>query len=221
MQPTTLVCSSPPGSRATQGASPLNMSSLNRVRNRISPIQMKSGSAVSVQSDSTGNHCSAHGTRPIVERARSVRFGQTLRCRWNALDDDMKLWALSDLHLSHAPNREALGTLPAHPDDWLLPAGDVTDGFRHLEWCFDTLNRNFGQLVWVPGNHELWTRSRGASVQRGAALYAKLVEIARRHVDRRRSVPGSLSRLSASVGPWARDWSLPPRGGSGAGPRIS
>ena len=49
VQPTTLVCSNPPGSRASQGARPLNMSSLRRVRNRISPIQMNNGSAVSVQ----------------------------------------------------------------------------------------------------------------------------------------------------------------------------
>ena len=94
------------------------------------------------------------------------------------MDDDMKLWALCDLHLSHSPNREALGSLPAPPDDWLLPAGDVTDGFRHLDWCFDTLNRKFGQLVWVPGNHELRTRPRCASGLRGAPLCAKFVKIA-------------------------------------------
>src|SRR4051812_19276164 len=49
VQPITLVCSSRPGKRETQGARPRNMLSLNRVRNRISPIQMNSGKAVSVQ----------------------------------------------------------------------------------------------------------------------------------------------------------------------------
>ena len=93
----------------------------------------------------------------------------------------MRLWALSDLHVSHAPNREALTALPAYPDDWLILAGDVTDGFRRLDWCFETLNDKFRQLVWVPGNHELWTRPRAADALRGEALYAKLVEIARRH----------------------------------------
>ena len=39
----------PPGTRSSQGARPRNMSSDRRVRNRISPIQTKSGSAVSVQ----------------------------------------------------------------------------------------------------------------------------------------------------------------------------
>src|SRR4051812_46390315 len=48
-QPTTLVWSRRPGRPCTQGARPLNMSVLRRVRKRISPIQMKSGNAVSVQ----------------------------------------------------------------------------------------------------------------------------------------------------------------------------
>src|SRR3546814_5908716 len=48
-QPTTLTWSSPPGSRASHGASPLNMSDDSRVRNRISPIHTNSGSAVSAQ----------------------------------------------------------------------------------------------------------------------------------------------------------------------------
>ena len=93
----------------------------------------------------------------------------------------MRLWAMSDLHLSHSPNRDALTALPSYPDDWLILAGDVTDGFRRLDWCFETLNGKFRQLVWVPGNHELWTRPRSEGALRGEALYAKLVEIARRH----------------------------------------
>src|SRR5688500_8498593 len=48
-QPTTLVCSRRPGNRCIHGARPRNMSCDSRVRNRISPIQMNSGSAVRVQ----------------------------------------------------------------------------------------------------------------------------------------------------------------------------
>ncbi len=51
VQPMTLVCSSRPGTRSSHGASPRNMSSESRVRNRISPIQTNSGSAVSVHDD--------------------------------------------------------------------------------------------------------------------------------------------------------------------------
>src|SRR5512141_3238016 len=45
-QPITLQCISLPGNALSQGASPRNMSSEMRLRNRISPIQMNRGSAV-------------------------------------------------------------------------------------------------------------------------------------------------------------------------------
>ena len=93
----------------------------------------------------------------------------------------MRLWALSDLHISHSPNREALAALAAYPDDWLLLAGDLTDGLHRLDWCFEVLSRKFAQLVWVPGNHELWTRPGRTGGLRGAALYDRLVDTARRH----------------------------------------
>src|ERR1043165_6271326 len=51
VQPMMFVWSSLPGTRSSHGASPLNMSSDRRVRNRISPIQMNSGSAVSVHDE--------------------------------------------------------------------------------------------------------------------------------------------------------------------------
>src|SRR3546814_13563811 len=48
-QPTTLTWSSPHGSRASHGASPLNMSDDSRVRNRISHNHTNSGSADDAQ----------------------------------------------------------------------------------------------------------------------------------------------------------------------------
>src|ERR1043166_157867 len=48
-QASTLTCISRPGSQLSHGASPRNISSDNVVRNRISPIQMNSGSAASAQ----------------------------------------------------------------------------------------------------------------------------------------------------------------------------
>ncbi|MDE0050669.1 MAG: metallophosphoesterase [Rhodospirillales bacterium] len=93
----------------------------------------------------------------------------------------MRLWALSDLHVSHPANREALESFPAFPDDWLILAGDVTDGPQRLDWCFRQLTPKFRQVVWVPGNHELWTIPNAAPELRGVALYERLVEIARSH----------------------------------------
>src|SRR5439155_23104334 len=48
-QPITFTWVSRPGSHCSQGERPRNISSDNLVRNRISPIQMNSGSAASVQ----------------------------------------------------------------------------------------------------------------------------------------------------------------------------
>ena len=48
-QASTFTCISRPGSQLSQGARPRNISSESFVRNRISPIQMKSGRAASVQ----------------------------------------------------------------------------------------------------------------------------------------------------------------------------
>src|SRR5262245_18662262 len=46
-QPSTFTCRSRPGMRPSHGARPRNISSDSLVRNRISPIQMKSGRAAS------------------------------------------------------------------------------------------------------------------------------------------------------------------------------
>lgn len=93
----------------------------------------------------------------------------------------MRLLALSDLHLSHPGNREALESLPAFRDDWLVLPGDVATGPKRLDWCFRRLTPKFRQVVWVPGNHELWTVPDTAPSLRGVALYERLVRIARAH----------------------------------------
>ena len=93
----------------------------------------------------------------------------------------MRLWAVSDLHLSHPENREALESLPDLPDDWLILAGDIAHGARRLDWCFRRLTPKFRQVVWVPGNHELWTVPDATPELRGVALYDRLVQIARQH----------------------------------------
>ena len=93
----------------------------------------------------------------------------------------MRLWALSDLHLSHPLNRRAFDAFPPHRDDWLILAGDVVDGCNRLEWCFEALSRKYRQVIWVPGNHELWSTGKETDGVRGEALYARQVAIARNH----------------------------------------
>src|SRR5215472_3814940 len=65
----------------------------------------------------------------------------------------MNLWAISDLHLGIDVNRRAIERVAPH----------------------------FAKLIWVPGNHELWTDPRTPGAPRGARRYAALVELARRH----------------------------------------
>jgi predicted phosphodiesterase len=92
----------------------------------------------------------------------------------------MKLFAISDLHVGYAANREALDRTPRHPDDWLILAGDVGETAQHLDETLAALTRRFARLFWVPGNHELWTRPAEDGA-RGARKYSELLDVCRRH----------------------------------------
>jgi predicted phosphodiesterase len=93
----------------------------------------------------------------------------------------MKLYAVSDLHLSNAVNRKALVDLPPHPHDWLIVAGDVGETEAHLKYALSVLTRRFDRLLWVPGNHDLWTLPSDGNGLRGEAKYRKLVAICREY----------------------------------------
>ena len=88
-----------------------------------------------------------------------------------------RLLAISDLHLNYARNREAIAALPDHGEDWLILAGDI-GGEGALRMAFELLGPRFERLIWVPGNHELWSRGEGAV---GVARYAELVAVCREY----------------------------------------
>lgn len=91
----------------------------------------------------------------------------------------MRLLAISDLHLAAAENRAALERLPAAPTDWLILAGDVAEQPTHLGQAFAFLASRFAKLIWVPGNHELWTVPGDDGALRGQAKYQAMVDVAR------------------------------------------
>jgi 3',5'-cyclic AMP phosphodiesterase CpdA len=91
----------------------------------------------------------------------------------------MKLFAISDLHLANKVNFHALEALPPHPDDWLILAGDVGEMEEHLKFAIIHLKARFRQLIWVPGNHDLWTLPSHPNQLRGEARYRRLVSICR------------------------------------------
>jgi predicted phosphodiesterase len=90
----------------------------------------------------------------------------------------MRIWAISDLHVAIAQNRHLVEGLPAHQEDWLVLAGDVAEKPEDLAEVLDLLRPRFKQLVWVPGNHELWTLpgAQDAHLQ-GEARYRFLVDL--------------------------------------------
>jgi len=91
----------------------------------------------------------------------------------------MKLYAISDLHLANKPNFLALEALPPHPQDWLIIAGDVGELEEHLKFALIILKSRFKKLLWVPGNHDLWTLPSHKNQLRGEARYRRLVSICR------------------------------------------
>jgi 3',5'-cyclic AMP phosphodiesterase CpdA len=93
----------------------------------------------------------------------------------------VKLWATSDLHVGYAENRQAVAALPAHSEDWLIIAGDTGETPAHLEFVLRTLGPRFGQIIWTPGNHDLWTPANWPSERRGPPHYERLVALCRRH----------------------------------------
>ncbi|MEO9962920.1 MAG: metallophosphoesterase [Nisaea sp.] len=94
--------------------------------------------------------------------------------------DTLRLWAISDLHLASEVNRNALAEMPDHGADWLILAGDIAEREEVFADAVNFLGSRFGKLIWVPGNHDLWTDQRPGGVpRRGDLRYRHLVELAR------------------------------------------
>lgn len=91
------------------------------------------------------------------------------------------LYVTSDLHITQRGNADVLdGVRGESGDDWLLVAGDIAE---HVPVVIDALGRlreRFARVVWVPGNHELWTTPRDPVQLRGQRRYDELVRRCRR-----------------------------------------
>ncbi|TCP50903.1 3',5'-cyclic AMP phosphodiesterase CpdA [Tamaricihabitans halophyticus] len=87
------------------------------------------------------------------------------------------LLATSDLHVSHQGNREIVDRIrPRAPGDWLIVAGDVAEREDLIYDTLAELRSRFDQVIWVPGNHELWTTPGESTGLRGVARYEHLVQ---------------------------------------------
>jgi 3',5'-cyclic AMP phosphodiesterase CpdA len=94
----------------------------------------------------------------------------------------LRLLAVSDVHVRQPDNRafiEGLGGRGEHEADWLILAGDLGESEDDLDFVLGVLAPRFARLVWVPGNHELWTLPPSST--RGARRYEALCDVCRRH----------------------------------------
>lgn len=88
-----------------------------------------------------------------------------------------RLLAVSDLHVRYPDNRAIVeGLRPTSDGDWLIVAGDVAEQVADVEWALGVLGERFARVIWVPGNHELWTRTKDPVSLRGEARYRRLVD---------------------------------------------
>lgn len=91
-----------------------------------------------------------------------------------------RLLAVSDLHVAYSDNRAIVEDLrPTSDADWLIVAGDVGELIADVEWGLALLATRFEQVVWAPGNHELWTHPKDPNTLRGEARYRHLVDFCR------------------------------------------
>lgn len=73
----------------------------------------------------------------------------------------MRVFAISDLHTDFRDNLALVERLPLgeHRDDALIVAGDIADSLDTIETTLALLRSRFREVLYVPGNHELWVRA--------------------------------------------------------------
>lgn len=91
-----------------------------------------------------------------------------------------RLLAVSDLHVRYPENRAVVDDLrPGSDDDWLIVAGDVAEEVDDVARTLGLLRDRFARVIWVPGNHELWTQAKDPVQLRGEHRYRHLVRACR------------------------------------------
>lgn len=85
------------------------------------------------------------------------------------------LWAVADLHAAVKNNTPRIDEIqPKDPSDWLIVAGDVAERTELVLEVLNKLRKRFARVIWVPGNHELFSKSTDRC--RGREKYTELVE---------------------------------------------
>lgn len=74
----------------------------------------------------------------------------------------MRIFATSDIHIDFPPNLEWLRSLSEteYTNDLLILGGDISHRSDLIGEAFARLSRCFKQVVFVPGNHDLWVNDK-------------------------------------------------------------
>lgn len=123
----------------------------------------------------------------------------------------MRIFAVSDLHVDYDENRRWLHNLSEqdYQDDVLIVAGDVSDLLLPLAESFDALKRRFAEVMFVPGNHELWVHRNGT----GDSLekFDRIKKVAAEHGIRTEPVHRGLLSIVPLLGWYDYSFGLPSR----------
>ena len=91
------------------------------------------------------------------------------------------MYAISDLHLANKSNQDALISITPHKTDWVIVAGDVGESTEQLKFALSVLNDRFQQIIWVPGNHDLWSYPINRYSLKGEEKYQQLLSVCKRY----------------------------------------
>ena len=82
--------------------------------------------------------------------------------------------------MGYSDNRDVVdGLRPTSEGDWLIVAGDVGERAADIERTLARLRHRFEAVLWVPGNHELWSHPSDPLKLRGERRYRHLIELCR------------------------------------------
>ncbi|MEM6462116.1 MAG: metallophosphoesterase [Pseudomonadota bacterium] len=104
----------------------------------------------------------------------------------------MRIFTISDLHVDYRQNAEWVEGLSRadFTDDILILAGDISDSLERIARTITHLAKRFRQVLFVPGNHDLWIlRDRGSA----------------HSLDKFIKVQDTVTECGGSVGPFEND----------------
>lgn len=91
----------------------------------------------------------------------------------------MRIFAVSDLHVDYEENGRWLDGLSTYDftDDVVIVPGDISDSLLRIDRALSALAFRFRQVMFVPGNHELWV-SRDKPALDSMEKFARICDVA-------------------------------------------